>query len=425
MLNKLFGRMKRKALPRDLSYEEARDVLERADHGARDTLASREDAPPETLYYLASDKDVRVRRDVAANPSTPPQANLLLADDVDEEVRVELAGKIRRLLPHLSEDEVAKTRDLTFAVINKLAEDQLPRVRQIVAEEIKHAHEVPRELVLKLAKDSQLVVAAPILEYSPLLTDTDLLELVAVAHIEGAVDAVARRENLAEDVSQAVVASLEIPAIAALLANSSARIREETMDQVVEQARTYAELEEPVVLRKDLSVRIMRRLAEFVVNSLLDILNEQGGLDDEIAATVRRRSRKRIKQGELEDTENKGLHADAAARVAKAAKAGTLDDEKMSDAADAGDRIFLLEALAHLAGVPVASIEKVFDAKSPKGIAAVTWKAKLSMRVAYKIQQGIFKLPANKLLLARQGIHYPLTEEELKWHLDYFGVPTT
>ncbi len=416
--------MKRNPLPKDLSYEDARDVLEREDDKARHSLAHREDAPPETLYYLTTDKDVTVRRDVAANPSTPPQANIILADDQDDEVRCELAGKIKRLLPHLSPDEVAHTRELTIQLLEKLAVDQLPRVRQIVAEEIKTSHEVPREIVLKLAKDSHAVVAAPILEYSPLLTDADLLELVAAAQIEGAMEAIAKRGELNEEIADAVVASLEIPAIAALLSNPSAKIREKTMDQIVDQAEQYAELEGPVVLRKDLSIRTMRRLAEFVAVSLLEVLAKSGDLDNQVTAIVRRRSRGRIKEGDLEGSDEKDHQCDAAARVAKAVKKGKLSDDMVADAVEAGDRAFVIEALAHLVQVSPDLIAQVFDAKSTKGISAVTWKAGLSMRISFKIQQELFKLPAPKLLLARDGVDYPLTQEEMVWHLEYFNLPS-
>jgi hypothetical protein len=31
-------------------------------------------------------------------------------------------------------------------------------------------------------------------------------------------------------------------------------------------------------------------------------------------------------------------------------------------------------------------------------------------------------LAAGELLPAREGVHFPLTEDEMRWHLNYFGV---
>ncbi|MEI5604404.1 hypothetical protein, partial [Streptomyces brasiliscabiei] len=82
-----------------------------------------------------------------------PHANLLLAKDVDDDTRVELAKKIGRLLPDMPADESSRVREMTLQVIEVLARDQLPRIRAIVAEEIKQATNVPHGLVKRLAAD--------------------------------------------------------------------------------------------------------------------------------------------------------------------------------------------------------------------------------------------------------------------------------
>jgi len=61
-----------------------------------------------------------------------------------------------------------------------LRENEL-RVRQILAEEIKALDCVPKEVVRRLARDVEKV-AAPILEFSPLLSDADLIEILTTAH---------------------------------------------------------------------------------------------------------------------------------------------------------------------------------------------------------------------------------------------------
>jgi len=33
------------------------------------------------------------------------------------------------------------------------------------------------------------------------------------------------------------------------------------------------------------------------------------------------------------------------------------------------------------------------------------------------------KLPADELLPARAGVAFPLSEDEMRWHLSYFGLP--
>ena len=44
------------------------------------------------------------------------------------------------------------------------------------------------------------------------------------------------------------------------------------------------------------------------------------------------------------------------------------------------------------------------------------------MRVAFMIQSFIMKLPGRELLPARGGVDFPLSDEEMRWHLRYFDV---
>lgn len=422
MFAKMIGRLLgRPSLPQDLSYEKARGALETRSLDLRRELSSRTDVEPEILYYLAGDDNVAVRRNVAANPTTPQHANRLLADDRDDEVRCELAAKIARIVPDLDPNEADRVRDLAIDVLEKLAADHLPRVRQIVAEEIKHSNRVPREVVQRLARDVESIVAAPVLEYSPLLSDQDLIEIVASGAASGALQAVARRRNVSAPVSDAVVATLDIPAVAALLVNPSAQIREEALDRIIENAEGIEDWHRPLVVRSDLSLRAVRRIAGFVALALLEILEQRTGLDIQTSAEIKKRVRERIQAEDLsEDSAQRTTQAKE--RVAQALRAGHLDDEFVASAIEANDRTGVVHALAELAKVAPFAVERVLAARSGKGATALAWKAGLQMRTALKLQTLMLKLPAHEIVPARNGVDFPLTPDEMNWHLGYFGI---
>jgi hypothetical protein len=44
------------------------------------------------------------------------------------------------------------------------------------------------------------------------------------------------------------------------------------------------------------------------------------------------------------------------------------------------------------------------------------------MRVAVKIQATIAHLSGAKIVMARDGVHFPLSPEEMAWHLSFFGI---
>ncbi len=404
-----------------MSYEEAREALESHAKRARRFLAARADVEPEILYYLASDESVEIRRKVAANPATPQQANKVLTSDDDDEVRCELARKIGRLVPGLDPNEASRIRDMAIEVMERLARDSLPRVRAILAEEIKSATNVPAHIVKLLAQDLEIIVCAPILEYSPLLSDEDLIEIIASARVEGSFAAIARRSAVREDVSDAIVATLDVSAIATLLANPSAQIREAALDRVVEHAETIEAWHQPVVVRADLSVRAVRRIAGFVSSALLSVLSERRGLDDDTVAYLKKRVRERLEEeGVREDADSADVKAQAL--IKDMLKEGTLDDEFMSSAAEKGDKRMVAHALSALSGVPKSTVDRILISQSGKAITALVWRARLSMRVALKVQTGVAHLPNSKVAMAREGVHFPLSPEEMAWHLSFFGV---
>ncbi|HEY4115231.1 MAG TPA: DUF2336 domain-containing protein [Rhizomicrobium sp.] len=406
-------------LPDRLEPKAVVKLLEEQGHRAYEALAGREDSPPEALFYIATEGTADSRRAAAANPSTPAHANRILADDADDDVRAELARKIGRLIPNLPDDASEKVRALTVETLERLARDQLPRVRAILAEEIKLLDCVPKRVVKELARDVESV-AAPILEYSPLLSDADLSEIISTAQAAYVLVAIAKRRPVSGNISAAIAEALCVPAISALLANSSAEIRQQTLDKIIENGSRIKEWHLPLVLRSELSQRAIRRLAGFVGASLVEKLAERRGLDEETRDFLARKVREQIDQGCMDDTDP---GANAAEEVRRLFKSGNLTDAAVEGAAEAGRRDFIVAALAKLANVPADTVRRILDSHSAKPVTALVWCAGLNMRTSFKIQTFVMRLHASELLPARGGVGFPLTEAEMRWHLDYFAVP--
>jgi len=401
-----------------LNPREALDILEVRARESEDYIIRNADVGSAVFEYLAEYGAPATRRAVAANPATPARINRLLADDAAEEVRAELAAKIARLMPGLKARETEDVVALTLATLEVLARDSDAKVRAILADEIKHLDCIPRELALRLAHDVDDLVAAPILEYSPLLSDADLMEIIAGGQAQQVLAAIARRRPVSEDVSDRLVQSLDVPAIAALLVNPDARMRKETLDRIVEEAEAIESWHEPLVMRADLSARAIRRIGGFVGASLLEQLVARGDISDATRAHLNRRLRARLEQGEAEGG------AETAARFVAAARAqGTLDDGFVENAAVSGNRETVTLALAALAQVPEETVRKMLGHRGAKPVVALVWRAHLSMRTAFKIQTGVMKLSGRELLPARGGINFPLSKEEMRWHLSYFDIP--
>jgi uncharacterized protein (DUF2336 family) len=402
-----------------LTRDQALALMEERAQSAHDELAGRTDAGADVLHYLALNGAAATRRAVAANPGAAADTNRHLADDADDDVRAELARKIARLMPDLPAAESDHVRALMIETLERLARDQVARVRAILAEEIKSQSGIPKFIVDILARDVEAIVAAPILEYSPLLSDADLMEIIATAKAEELLAAIARRRPLGAAVSEAIVSSLDISAIAALLANPDAKIREQTLDRLTEQAEAIQTWHAPIVLRADLSRRAIARIASFVGSSLIEQLVARYSLDPAIKRDLNKALRARLK---VERAAENAVVDAAAAEVAAARTAGTLDEDFVDTAAVAGRREVVVLALAVMADVPEPAARKIFASRSAKPVTALVWRAGLSMRVAFKIQTAVMRLKAGELLPARAGVDFPMTEDEMRWHLNYFQV---
>ena len=404
--------------PPGLDPRHALDILEIRAGEVQAYLARHPDTDRQVLEYLAAHAAPAVRQAVAANLATPAPANRILADDPEERVRAELAVKIARLMPGLADRESKQVVALTIATLECLARDSAVKVRAILAEEIKRLDCIPRHVVLSLAQDLEGAVAVPVLEYSPLLSDADLMEIIACGQVEEKLGAIARRKPLSERVSDVLVKSFDVPGVAALLVNPDARIRQKTMDDIVAQAEQIDAWHLPLALRADLSSRAIRRIAGFVGAALIELLSQRTGLDGDTQIFLKKRLKEKL-DARGPDAES----AEAAAReVEQARAAGMLDDMFVDDAVFGGRRETVIHALAAMAPAPLETVRKIISARGAKPLVALAWRAGISMRVAFKIQGLIMKLPAGELLHAKGGTLFPLTEDEMRWHLRHFNV---
>ncbi len=419
------------------SYDDARRIAESGDVEARLDLASHEELEPELLYYFATDESPDVRCTVAENTGTPLQADAILAKDENEEVRSELALKICRLIPNLSKDESDRLTTMAMEILDVLARDELPRVRTIISEELKQADNVPPNIVMRLAKDVEEIVAAPILEYSPLLSDEDLIEIISSGIGENALHALSKRRELVEPVVDAIVEIRNVASLQALLGNKSAQIREETLDAIAIIAVGAVDLHKPMVNRDNLPLKIIRRIASFVSASLVEILVERNELDPDMVGELRMAVRKRIdkeddfsgdplipsKAGKpVAPDEDGAPMVSAKERAEQLFAKGELNDVVICQALDGKDQSFVRHSLVLMSGLAAPVAAKMLNTGSGKGVTTLAWKAGLNMDTAVQLQLKLAKIKPKGLVEPLEDGGCPMSEEDLEWYVEYYSA---
>ena len=413
------------ASAKSVSYEDAKRLARFGSLAERQHLAARADAPPEILFFLAADTAEHVRRELAGNSATPGKADLALCQDADAGVRQRLVTKTAERVPGNDQAKPVEIEKLTLEVLSRLAADDAVPVRKALAEALHDRRHAPVTVVRTLARDSETAVAAPVLKHSPTLTDDDLLEIVSAPTSKGALGAIASRGEVSPRVADAIAQSNDVGAITTLLANDSAQIREETLDQLLDQAPQQERWHQPLVHRPKLHAGAVRRLAKFVALSLVEVLAERDDVLGPTAEEVTGVLRERLMKSEMAEPLDAGparAPEDDRARARRLARTGGLAEDMLDGAIAEGRREFVAAGLAQLAGLDDDTVEHILQSQSARAVVALVWKTGLSMRVAMKIQLQLARIPPQAVISSRGGSNYPMSREEMAWQLQFFGA---
>jgi uncharacterized protein (DUF2336 family) len=134
---------------------------------------------------------------------------------------------------------------LVGEIMAKVTQDMEFDVRAALSNRLAEAGVAPAGIALKLASD-EIVVAAPILQHSSLLSDDDLIAIVLAKGAEHHL-AVTQRSSVSERVSDALVMRGDDEVVARLLRNEGARLSRQAYEQVFDRAKVNPALHEPAV----------------------------------------------------------------------------------------------------------------------------------------------------------------------------------
>ncbi|WP_448190182.1 DUF2336 domain-containing protein [Azospirillum sp. sgz301742] len=414
-----------------IDYATAKVMIQSEDPAVRRRVAEHPETRGELLYYLAVDAAAEVRQAIATNAGTPRQADLLLASDSDQLVRGALARKVAGLVPDLPADQLSQIERMTVECLETLARDQATEVRSILADTLKDLPNAPHALINALARDVELSVCGPVLQHSPILTEEDLLDIIMLGPVAGALSAIAWRHDVSPSVADAIARSDDEAAVTALLGNPSAQIREETLDRIIDDAPRHEPWHGPLVRRPKLPARAVARLASFVADNLLKVLQQRDDLEPEAARKLADAVRERVATGEVkprgpvdwgEEVQEEKPVERPSDRAARLNKEGKLTEKVLDGSLSEGDRAFVMAGLGELAGIPLGTVDRIITTHAPRAVTALVWRAGLTMRFAKQVQLRLAQIPPKSALNARDGVGYPMGEDEMRWQLEFFGV---
>ena len=174
---------------------------------------------------------------------------IALAKEPSSARRRELLREVTDLFFTASGPHGPEELKLFDGVLTALADEMELEVRAELAERMADAHQAPRELLARLARDEAIDVAGPVLRRSAALTEDDLLQ-VARTRGQDHLRAISERRDLSEAVSEPSWIAATTTPWACCCATPSAPLSRRAAETVVDRAAANPELHQAVIDRQ-------------------------------------------------------------------------------------------------------------------------------------------------------------------------------
>lgn len=212
-----------------------------------------------------------------------------LLQEPSSTVRAEVAGKLALDIdnPQLSESEMS----LAHEVVRLMARDVEASVRSALSQNLRRAVRLPHDIAVQLANDIESV-ALPVLQDSEVLTDQDLIGIIAKGSPQKH-EAIAGRATVSHSVSEAIITTAGEKAVEKLMNNTGAQISDVSFDKAVVRFEDNDKVKEAMVRRPTLPVTVAEKLTTRVSEKLRDYLVSHHELSPSVAADLVLQSRER------------------------------------------------------------------------------------------------------------------------------------
>lgn len=267
----------------------------------------------------------------------------------------------------LTEEERRVAEDIFRAITR----DTEARVREALSQGIKFAVGIPHDIVVKLANDIN-TVALPIIRSSEILTDEDLIAIIAEHDIDKAI-AIAERHKVSENVSDALIEFENETVAMHLVANDSASISKSALHRALNSYGDSEAFTRVLGARPRVPVSISERLVAKIAGNLQNILMSDNRLSEEVATDLILHAREKIVisfSAQSDDAQLWDL-------VISLHRHGSLTPSIIIRSICMGDIRFFEAALAVRADLPIQNVIRLVNDAGKKGLEAIYTKAQL------------------------------------------------
>ncbi|MCP4394264.1 MAG: DUF2336 domain-containing protein [Alphaproteobacteria bacterium] len=296
-----------------------------------------------------------------------------LLKDPSTDVRADTAGRLAKQFDNTGLSQ--KEKQIAEEIFRLMVKDTEVLVRETLAQNLKENKDIPHDVAMSLANDVD-EVALPIIQFSEVLSTDDLLEIVA-SQGESKQTAVASREHINEEVSEALVQHAKADnVVATLVANEGAEIADQTFDKVVTQYGDNESVQLPMIHRNFLPVTVVEKLIAKISDDLKKTLLVKHDMSDELAVELLQETREKI-------TISISTHSteyEVRQLVKQMMEASRLTLSILFRAVCMGDVKFFEYALAEMAGLPITNARTLIHDSGDLGLNGIFQAAQIPVK---------------------------------------------
>ncbi|WP_240007281.1 DUF2336 domain-containing protein [Pseudaquidulcibacter saccharophilus] len=267
----------------------------------------------------------------------------LVKGDTDEDK----ALACYRLCRHIDTAQITdEERHFAEEILRLVVKGAAERVRRALAITLKSSPNLPSDVAAVLAKDIE-AIALPVLEFSPTLTDADLVEILEAAEPVRQI-AISRREELSSKVTDAICEHGVSVAINNALHNIKAEFSENGLSKAIERFPTASDIAMAMAERPILPLIIAEKIATKFSGQVFDKLVERHALPPQLAIDIANDTRERAS---LDLIAQASMQADLRRYVQQLNLNGKLTPSFVLRALCQGEVRLVEYAMAELAGI--------------------------------------------------------------------------
>ncbi len=275
-------------------------------------------------------------------------------------------------------------RQIAEDIFRKLVKDVELRVREALAAHLKNSPDLAHDVAVALARDVDSV-SLPMLKFSEVLTDEDLIEIVRDQGETKQV-AIAQRSSVSSRVADVLIDVGNEKAVARLVANEGARLTEQALGRVMTEYEQSEAVSDSLARRPNMPASISARLVEALSERLQEFMQQKHDVSPDVASNLILQARERATMSLVEygstDTELDNL-------IEQLIRKERLSASLLLRSLCLGDMNFFERGLARLAGLPLQNARILIHDQGQLGLESIYIKAELSKRLFPAFRAGI------------------------------------